>query len=114
GDGPLAIVEIADIALDDHDTELLGRRLGGSLITRITGRHREAGFLQPLDDGVTDTPRSTGDDGNPTHGVPSPVNVSPAIPAITVPHTSRRPCRRRCRASQGPSWRRDASSRREA
>jgi hypothetical protein len=49
-----AIVEIADIALHDHDVEFLGGCVGGLLIAGITGRDLHAIRLQPRSDRFAD------------------------------------------------------------
>jgi hypothetical protein len=67
GDRALAALELADIALDDHDAEFLGGGLGGRLVIGVAGRDLEAVRLQPGDDGVADAARPAGDHRHSRH-----------------------------------------------
>ena len=67
GHSPLAVLELADVALDDHDAELLGGGLGGRLVIGVAGRDLEAVRLQPGDDGVANAARPAGDHRHSRH-----------------------------------------------
>ena len=74
-DGPGAVVEITDIALDHHDAKFLCAGGGGLLIAGIAGRNRHAVGLQTLADRPANATRSAGNKRNPAHVVTPNLSV---------------------------------------
>jgi hypothetical protein len=114
-----AVLEDADVALDDHDAEFLGAGLGGFVVAGIAGRDLHAVGLQPFEIARPDAARAAGDECNSRHARLSlnvfmvPCSARPAatveVLALLIGSDARRtwprPCRRRCRGWPGPSWR---------
>src|SRR5690606_14155513 len=67
GHGALAVLERADVALDHHHAQLLGRGAGGGLVAGVAGGDRQAVLLKPLDDGLADAAGAAGHECDACH-----------------------------------------------